>query len=98
MIITKHAFGRAKERCGLNKKALRRILPRALDNGLTHRETKGRVRKYLDFLYLSKKKANNIRIYNSYIFICEGNTLITIYTIPNHLKKLVGRLFETSKK
>lgn len=40
--ISKHAEERLKERCGLNKKACKRIVQKAFDEGITHSQTKGR--------------------------------------------------------
>lgn len=86
MKITEHAYLRAKGRCGLKRKAIDHLLPIALENGLSHKETKGRLRKWVDGIYLSYGNGSNMRVYGEFLFICDHKALITIYKIPNNLK------------
>lgn len=48
LIITKHAEKRAKERLGLNKKAVQRQGELALDKGISHGQTKSRLKRWID--------------------------------------------------
>ena len=84
--ITEHAQDRAKERTGLNAHALERIATKALNEGVTHGETCGRLNRYLTKLYLTHEKGNNNRIYGEYIFIFQNNVLITVLQLPPKLK------------
>jgi hypothetical protein len=86
MEITKHAYQRAKERCGLNKKAIDHLLPIALEKGLSHKETIGSLNKWVSGVYLRYGNGSNMRVYGEYLFICDHKALITIYKVPNNLK------------
>jgi len=92
--ITKHAIKRVKERTGLKKKLSEKLLLRALADGVQHKDTKGRLRKYVDWLYFSHdgRGNNNIRIYNNYVFVCSYKTFVTIVPLPNQYKKAAKEL------
>ncbi|MGV6830291.1 MAG: hypothetical protein ACWA5P_01855 [bacterium] len=85
MIITTHAYGRAKERLSWKKPTLERMAERALLNGKTHAQSRGRLKKYIDKLWFKNKTANNIKIYGQNLYIFHGSTLITLYRLPNNL-------------
>ena len=46
--ITDHAYQRMKERCGWNKKAGARMADLAFSHGIEHRNTKGKLHRFLD--------------------------------------------------
>ena len=85
--ITKHAYERAKERFKWKPKTLDRMVPKAFENGITHAETKGQLKKYLDSLWHRNKSVNNIRIYGEDVYFFSDYTLITLYRIPSDLTK-----------
>jgi len=88
LIITDHAFDRAKERLSMNRSAFKKQAELAWMGGISHYECAGNLKKYIDKLYLSyQRKANNIKIYGEVVFIFSSNILITTYQIPNNLKK-----------
>lgn len=93
-IVTKHAEKRLKERLGLTKKSLQRITDRAYTDGISHKETKGNLKKWMDSVYLKEKTANNMKLYGDKIFLFDRNILITILPIPNNLKNDVNRLMK----
>lgn len=82
-----HAYDRAKERLGWKSSVLERMMEKAFEEGLRHKDTKGRLRRYLDKMYLKYKSGNNMRIYGENLFIFENATLITIYRLDNGLIK-----------
>ena len=43
MTISNHARQRMKERCGFNRKTQDRMARKAFDEGVTHKQTKGRL-------------------------------------------------------
>lgn len=94
MEITRHAYRRAKERCGLNKKALNHLLPIAIEKGLKQSEVSGRLSKWVTKI----ENGSNMRIYGEYLFICDDRNLITIYLIPNELKKSVKYMMEKKNR
>lgn len=84
---SRHARQRMKERCGLPRKSVDRITERAFNQGITHQETSGSLRKWVDELYLSHETANNIRLYGDKVYLFAEGTLITVIQIPNNLIK-----------
>ena len=92
MYITNHARDRLKERCGLPKKALDRNARNALDKGISHSECVGSLKKYLDYLYLSHKNGNNIKIYNNHVYIFFVDRLVTVLTLPNTYKDALNKI------
>ena len=87
MVITTHATERGDERLGLNIKGLEHLASHALEKGIDSSMVKGKIKKYLDFLFLSHKtRANNIRIFGEFVYIFMGETLITIINLPNEHK------------
>ncbi len=87
--ISKHAEERLKERCGLNKKACKRIVQKAFDEGITHSQTKGRLNKWVTSLYFKNQKAGNIRLYGDKAYIFCGAILVTVIQVPASLKQMV---------
>ncbi len=92
MVITKHSAKRAKERFGLNKKSVPQNAEKALRYGLTHAETKGALKKYLDKLYFQNETANNIRVYHRCVYIFCDNVLVTLFHLPRELQNTADKL------
>lgn len=90
--LSHHAKKRMKERCGLNKKAAERLAIIAFTQGLTHAELRGRVKRYVDYLYLKEQRANAIKIYGNEIFLFRGNMLITVLDLPSRFTRSVQQL------
>lgn len=88
MKTTKHSKKRIKERLGLSKNLTDKLAKKALEEGITHKETTGRLNKYIAGLYFYNKKANNIRIYNQKVYIFYNQKLITVHDLPTNLKKI----------
>lgn len=61
--VSRHAAKRTKERVGLSKKIADKNAQKALDEGITHAETRGSLNRYLNHIYFSNKSINNVRIY-----------------------------------
>jgi hypothetical protein len=89
IVITKHAFERAKRRLSFTKTALLKMAWRAFHWGITSAETKGFLHKYVDKLWATEHTANNVRIYGEVIYLFADNTLITVFQVPCELRKLV---------
>lgn len=92
--ITNHAFDRAKERLSLNRKSFQRLAEKAFSDGLKHSDVKGRLHRYLDKTFLEYRQASNIRIYGENMFLFRDNVLITVYLVPNELRKNL-KVFKT---
>jgi hypothetical protein len=89
IVITKHAFERAKKRLSFTKAALLKMAWRAFHWGITRADTKGFLHKYVDRIWIAEQKANNVRIYGEVIYLFADKTLITVYQVPSELRKLV---------
>lgn len=94
MNVSYHAGNRLKERCGFNKKAQERMAQKAFNEGITHKQTRGRLNKWITSLFFKNCNANNIRIYgdNAYIF-CE-ETLVTVIPVPTNIKRDMDKMIE----
>ena len=85
MEITQHAYDRARERLGLNKKSFKKMVERALISGRKVNTFKGTIKKYLDKLSITYKTSPVV--YGEYILFFVGEKLITTYQLPSTLKK-----------
>lgn len=91
-IITRHGEKRSRKRLGLKKKAIERDVEAALEQGATHADTRGRLRKFLDKLYLSHENATNMRIHRGRVYLFNEDTLITVITLPGNLQKTADNI------
>ena len=87
MNISSHAKQRLRERCGFNKKTQERMAEKAFNEGITHKQTKGRLNKWVTSLFFKNSNANNIRIYGDNAYIFCGETLVTVIPVPVGLRK-----------
>ena len=87
MKITNHAYEKAKERLSWKADVIEKMAEIALNEGISHSDTKGKLKRYITKLYLSHRTSNNIRIYGQNIYFFLGDTLITIYRVPTNLIK-----------
>lgn len=87
MRVTNHAKLRMKQRCGLNVRACERMARKAFAEGIRHEETKGQLNKWVTGLYMRYETANNIRLYGDKAYVFCGDVLVTVFQIPNNLKK-----------
>ena len=60
---------------------------KAFNDGITHKQTKGRLHKWVTSLFFKNCNANNIRLYGNNAYIFCGETLVTVIPIPVNLKK-----------
>ena len=89
--ITKHAYGRAKERFRWKKSSLERMAKEALDRGVSYKTISGGLHRFLTKLYKSEENCNNILVYGEVVFFFKGTTLITLYHLPNRFKKYINK-------
>lgn len=94
MNISQHAHKRMKERCGFNKKSQERMARKAFDEGITHKQTKGRLNKWITSLFFKNCNANNIRIYGDMAYIFAEETLVTVIPVPVSLRKDLDKMVE----
>lgn len=82
----------------MKKKAVKRVVRKAFEKGLTHEEATGKLSRYITSLYFKNTNADNIRIYGDKVFIFSGTTLITVLNLPNSYRSLVQRCLERRVK
>lgn len=86
LTITKHAYRRAKERCGLNQKALKHLISIAETKGLRRKDLNGRLEKWVSGIDSRYVHNSDMIIYGEFLFIFSLGSLVTIYLVPNELK------------
>lgn len=91
MVVTKHARERTKNRVGLRKGVAEKNAEKALTYGLTHADTTGGLKRYIDYLYLSRG-FGEVRIYHRYVYIFCNGKLVTILPLPNKYNELADKL------
>lgn len=84
--VSRHAYERLHERCGLSRKAAIRMAEKAFYTGMKHSDTKGQINRWITSLYFNNKNANNIRLYGNFVYIFCNKILVTVLEIPNNLK------------
>lgn len=84
--VSHHAMERGKSRCGLDKAATERTAALALRNGLRIRETRGRLRHYLESLQYDHGTVPRIRGNHIFIFGRE-DCLVTILELPREYRR-----------
>ena len=93
MKITKHAKTRSKERNGWNDKSTERMIPKVLENGIKHKQTKGNLHKWMTGLYGNYKlKGTDIRLYGDKAYIFVNQSLVTVLQIPANLTRNMDKL------
>jgi len=90
--ITNHGDKRIRKRLGLSKQSVDKNATKAFECGITHAEATGQLNKYISKLFLlggtKGNYADNIRIYNHYVYIFSGSTLITVMKLPKNLESI----------
>lgn len=84
--VSRHAYERLHERCGLSRKAATRMAKKAFYTGMKHSDTRGQINRWITSLYFNNKNANNIRLYGNFAYIFCNKILVTVLEIPNNLK------------
>ena len=85
--VTQHAYDRAKERLRWRPEVLDKMAEKAFVDGVEHKDTKGSLNRYITKLWLEYRRANNIRIYGENIYLFCGNALVTVFQLPNNMRK-----------
>lgn len=84
--VSRHAYERLHERCGLSRKAATCMAEKAFYTGMKHSDTRGQINRWITSLYFNNKNANNIRLYGNFAYIFCNKILVTVLEIPNNLK------------
>ena len=87
--VSMHAEKRMIERLGINKRAVQRLAEKAYKDGIRHKDAVGRLKKWMTYRFSQNRNANNMRVYGEFLYVFCGNILVTVYIVPNELRKLV---------
>lgn len=98
MTLTNHAKKRMKQRCGIGKKSSNKMAQKVLALGISHNQLTGQLCRWVDGLYLSKRTANNIKLYGNQAYIFHNDTLITVIPVPNSLIPLLNKTRQKLKQ
>ena len=99
VILTYHGEERIRKRKGTSKKNAKRAAEEALTHGLKYSDiTNLNLRKFMDGKYLSKCTANNMTIYQRYIYLFKDNVLITLFALPNNLANISENIMRRKEK
>lgn len=97
MYVTRHAEMRIRERLGIPKSAVKRNAAKALSEGIPYCETNGPLKIYLQWLFLQKQEANNIRVMCRYVYLFQEELLITVIQLPSEYRKIADKLTRRKK-
>lgn len=95
--VTNHGSERVRKRVGVPKKAVNRSVEHALTKGLAHKETTGRLHRYLTKLYHLHQN-EHVRVFNNHIYVFKQERLITTLPLPSHLHKIAQSNFTKKNK
>lgn len=97
MEVTKHGSKRIRDRVGVNKRAVERVAKKAFEEGLTHAEAKGNLRRWMSMTFRRYVRGNQMRIYGEKLYIFHNDRLITVIDVPSNLKGLIKESMESRK-
>lgn len=98
LIVTDHAEERFRERVKLPRRVVTKRAALALERGITHAEATGPLRRYFDMLYSQDGAANNIRVYCGTVYIFYYDTLLTVFPLPQRLRKIAEKIQRRKKE
>lgn len=90
LVVSGHAYKRARQRISWNQNALNRMTVLAYTNGLRRYELKGRLKHFVNELQEDAERKPQIRIYGEVLYIFSHQTLVTLYQIPSELRKCLS--------
>lgn len=87
---TVHAKKRLRERSGIPKSATMKMTERAYEKGIKRTDAKGRLRVFLDEQYEKNGGfGNELRVYGDFLYIFHEMSLITVYAVPQDVRKYI---------
>jgi len=89
--VTKHAKQRSRERAGLSKSSLQRMLPKIVVRGRRASEFAGAFQRYLISLQYLHSDGNqkDVIVYALHIYIIIDQRVITVMKVPRKYIKVV---------
>ena len=86
--ITRHGIKRVRQRLGLPKKAVEKLVNEAEERGLPPGAYSGQMRRYLDWVVRHKHDAQraSLLVHSGHVFIFRNDVFITAWPLPYHLR------------
>lgn len=86
--ITHHARKRLKQRMGVHKGDANKNARRALREGLSQSDVcrSPNLSRLMSGLFFHNRMATNIRLHNGMVFVFAGETLFTVFPIPEKFR------------
>lgn len=87
--LTHHGIKRVRQRLGLPKKAVEKLVSEAQERGAAPEDFSGQMRKYLDWVARHKHEARiaSLRVHSGYVFVFRDDVFITAWPLPYHLRR-----------
>ena len=85
-MVTNHARKRFKQRLGVHKTDTKKNARRALKEGLSQGDVRGGLSRYMSGVYF-RHRANNIRLFNGFTYVFQGETLVTVFKVPDKFRE-----------
>lgn len=97
IIITDHAYDRARKRLKWSSSTLNRMINRIYYEGISSKNSKGTLKIYFEKLNNRNSQCNNIRIFGNSVFFFMNNRLITMLPLPLEIKNYIQSLNKNKK-
>lgn len=88
VIVTRHGKKRVRERICKSSS----IVEKAFRLGLTEHQATGQLQKYIKKQHMKKGTANNVRVFNHFIYIFCDRVFVTAYKLPRSLQKIEDKI------
>ncbi len=83
LYITDHAFQRAKERLGWNRKTMMRMMKKVYDNGTADKDVKGSLAPWVKSRMERYNAGERSIMYGNTMFVLCRNTVVTVINAPS---------------
>jgi hypothetical protein len=91
--LTEHSLERAKERMSWNADVLLKMATKAFESGHKPKELRAALKRFIDAKAIQHR--STAYIYGEVAYFFKHNRLITLFEIPNDLKKCLKKLKKT---
>lgn len=96
--MTNHFGSHRRQLSLLEESSCDKVAALALQHGIRHAEARGAFGRYLDRLFLLKRTANHIRVYGDFIYLFNGQRLVTTFPLPHKYKSVVRKIKEMRRE
>lgn len=86
IIVSEHAYQRAKQRLGLKGKAVQRRVERAWHEGVAQWEADGTLAAWMNAKMRRHPHVSGVRIYNGFAYFFADTTCTTIIAMPKTIE------------